>query len=513
MNSTHLLLLSFVFLFACKTSIDTENRLPAQLQGLKKMQLISGGFFRRGSEQGAAAEKPVQTIALNSFYIDITPITYREYEQYVKAGGSINADWADNNYHRLDMPVTGLTWFQAVDFCNWRSSLEGLQAAYRLTTTYDDYGYPIWEVVPEADGYRLPTEAEFEYVAGCGETQQTFPWGEEFDGQYANFDIERKSSVGNKWRRLAPITELHQNKWGVAGMSGNHWHWCEDWFDTNYYAESPKENPKGAAIGTGKAIRGGSWGSPSPEFLKIYKRSYAAPSNHNFDIGFRCVKPIVKNNHLLTKNPQKHQFYRTELYCKPKKFEGNVYSEEFVGLLGKYIADYYPNCLYFYCQVDKQEVLTPHSLAKLIVEITKEYNIHPLMLTGIFAAESGFASCSVPRWYNNPLAFHWQNKLIANGEPEYNAPIGLKNEKFATLRDNFRAFCKGIRKRFYIPSARGSLADFHRLYVGYDDDSWMLPVCRTYRDVLGVQISAKTPTKNIGRYIYTDWEEFQLLLP
>jgi formylglycine-generating enzyme required for sulfatase activity len=509
---TYLFLFLCLCCLACNTKkIDTK---PTKIIGLKPMVLVRGGFFRQGNDKGTPSEKPVRTVALDDFYMDITPVTYQDFAGYVQAGGEKNAQWYDENYHKNDLPLTGLTWHQAADFCNWRSKLENLTPVYTITEEYDEYGYPIFSCNTEANGYRLPTEAEFEYAASCGETQETYPWGETFSHQFANFDIEKSNSKG-KWRRLAPVHELHQNTWGLYGMSGNQWHWCNDWFDADEYAKNTNiHNPQGARKGTVKSLRGGSWGSNAQVFLTVYKRSYNAAGNYNFDIGFRCVrtaKNVGKDSILTLQNPKNiaHTFYKEKKYHKISGFQGNVYSEEFVGILGKYIADYYPNCLYFHQKVDKQAILNPRQLAELIVEVTKMYQIHPLILTGIFAAESGFGSCSVPRWYNNPLAYHWQNKLIVNGEPEYKAPIGLKNEKFATLKDNFQAFCKGIRKPFYIAPARQNLEAFHKLYVGYDAHAWMLPITRVYRDLLGIELDAKTPNTQVGRFIYMDWLTFE----
>lgn len=518
MSFRYITIFLFLFIFISCNSPKLSEK-SAKFQGLKDMVLITGGFFRQGNDNGTAAEKPTRLVAVNDFYMDITPITYKDFKLYVKASGEKNAQWYDENYHQEDLPLTGITWHQAADFCNWRSKLEGFEPVYEISTQVDEYGYPVFIRNDKANGYRLPTEAEFEYAASCGETQKIFPWGNTFDHKFANFDIEKTVSQG-KWRRLAPVRDLHQNIWGLYGMSGNQWHWCDDWFDADEYAKNPTaNNPKGAAIGTVKSIRGGSWGSNASIFLTVYKRSYTAAGGYNFDIGFRCVRPIHAESPAIAainlKNVAtiQHDFYREEKYHRIKPFKGNVYSKEFTAMLGKYIADYYPNCLYFYQQVDKQPVITPQQMAELIVEVTKQYQIHPLILTGIFASESGFGSCSVPRWYNNPLAFHWQNKLIANGEPEYQAEIGVKNEKFATLRDNFESFCRGIRKKFYIVPARKNLEAFHKLYVGYDAHAWMLPISRLYRDLLGVKLDAQTPSTDVGKLIYTDWEQFEQTLP
>jgi hypothetical protein len=156
-------------------------------------------------------------------------------------------------------------------------------------------------------------------------------------------------------------------------------------------------------------------------------------------------------------------------------------------------------------KVDEQQVLTPYQLADILVESCKKNNINPLFLTAIMISESGFGTVSFPRWYNSPMAFHWQNKLMVNGLPVYESMPGKRNRKYKTLNDGFNAFCKGIRRELYYKAAKKNLDAFHLIYVGYRADEWMNTLARVYRDVAGVRFEATVPATDAGKYIYADW--------
>lgn len=479
-----------------------EYQAPKEYYGLKKMIKISSGSFVMGSG------KDTHTVFISSFYIDECPVTYPDFEQYVKEGGSVAKYWYYETYHQPEHPVSGVSWYHAADFCNWRSKKEGLTPAYKKTGQLDTWGYPVYEWDSAANGYRLPTEAEWEYAARGGLSQKNYPWGDDFKDEYANYDNEKGFKIG-KWWRLATVKSQKQNGYGLYNMSGNVWQWCNDWYDENYYKHSPKYNPRGPKTGRTKVMRGGSWGSPSAKFLTVHYRSYNAPSNYNYEIGFRCVRPIRENippekNKVKLIDKVNHDFYtyETSHYENPKPLD--CYSDAFVERLTMYIQDFYPNCLYFHEPIDGQKVITPREMAALIVKVTKKYKIHPLFLTGIMASESGFASCSFPRWFNNPMAYHWQNVLMEKGAPQY-AGDNKVNIKYKTLERGFENFAKGIHRPVYIRAARTNLDNFHLRYVGYRADEWMYTLSRLYKDVLGVRFEPEYPKKNAGALIFTDW--------
>ena len=179
-------------------------------------------------------------------------------------------------------PVHRLTWTQAADYCNARSKAEGLQPCYDPQTYACDF---------EANGYRLPTEAEWEYAARC--------------------NIKTIYDLGDKPRmlfRFAWYYEVSQgipvsvdsrfpNYWGIQSMLGNVSEWCNDFYDPDYLQNSPVQDPRGPAEGRLKSIRGGNWDTPEVETRPSYRRygdfsltgEVEAKSVH----GFRCARRIT----------------------------------------------------------------------------------------------------------------------------------------------------------------------------------------------------------------------------
>ena len=466
--------------------------LPKVFNGIKTMVLIPGGTFMMGdNNSNFPDEKPERSVAVESFYMDETPITYEDFIKYIEDGGTESRYWKYDTYNQPGNPISGINWYHAINYCNWRSEKEGLKPAYKSSDKLDAWGYSLWELDNSENGYRLPTEEEFEYAARGGLVGKKFPWGNAFDSLLAKYDDERGVMTGGWWR-LAKVKDAKPNNYGLYGMSGNVWQWTNGWY-----------NPRT------KVIRGGSWGSISPEYLRVSKRSFMAPSNYNYDVGFRCVRPAVKvveisDQNLITENFGKFYKYETARY--DRSLQINPYSEEFIDRLGQYITDYYSNSIYFQIKVDEQEIISPHQMARLIVETAKEYSIHPLFLAGIIASESGFGCCSFPRWYNNPMAYHWQNALMKNGPPLYDAD-NARNEKYKDLRNGFRRFAQGIKKDIYLNAAEKDLDAFHLLYVGYRADEWMYTLSKVYKDVLGIKLEPHMPANNVGEYIYINFNK------
>ncbi len=462
------------------------------------MVLIKGGEYNIGNAKSLFPdEKIVQKVNLPDFYIDETPVTYTDFEAYVKTGGNPSLYWHYAVYNQPEHPVTGLTWYHAIDYCNWRSQTEGYEPAYKMSSNLDFYGYPIWELDEKTDGYRLPTEAEFEVCAKSGKETE-YAWGNNFADSMANYDNERGMKKGSWWR-LAKVKEGYKTAWGLYNMSGNIWHWCNDWYSPKY--------SKSTKIGQTKSLRGGGWGSPNPLELRTYKRSFTAPSHYNYDIGFRCVrpargipKPVSKIN---------HSFYDFSFSQKPlleKDFFEKIDEKRLVKNLAQYLQDHFPNSLYFKQKVDQQKILTSQGLAQLIVTKANQLKIKPLFLLGVLSAETAVGSCSFSRWYNNPMAYHWQNRLMEAGEPVYEDLPNKKNRKFRTLAEGFEAFGQGLHRPIYYEAAKKTLADFHHVYVGYEAQDWIFTISKIYKDIAGIDLDSRNPSANVGQYIYQNWE-------
>ncbi len=210
-------------------------------------------------------------VVVSSFYIDKRLVTQ---EQYRRLMGANPSRWkGDKN------PVEQLRWSEAAEFCNKRSQLEGLQPCYDLKTRDCNF---------EADGYRLPTEAEWEYACRAG-TATAYFFGDNPSklGDYAWFD---KNASG----RPQAVGQKRPNPWGLYDVCGNVWEWCNDFYKVDYYQESPQQDPKGPKTGETKVVRGGAWRFSAESCRSGYRYNEnpgSADACFGYDVyGFRCVR-------------------------------------------------------------------------------------------------------------------------------------------------------------------------------------------------------------------------------
>jgi len=228
---------------------------------------IDGGTFTMGSpdnERGRTrSEGPQHQVTVSSFYIGKYEVTQAEYEEIMGANPA--------HFKGASLPVEQVSWFDAVDYCNKRSVKEGLTPAYKVSgsnVTWDR----------SANGYRLPTEAEWEYACRAG-TQTPFNSGSSVDaaGWYS----------GNSGQRTHPVGEKQANSWGLYDMHGNVLEWCFDWLGD--YSSQAKTDPQGAATGTSRVYRGGCWNFQAQQTRSAYRFG-----NHqnlrSFIAGFRVAR-------------------------------------------------------------------------------------------------------------------------------------------------------------------------------------------------------------------------------
>jgi sulfatase modifying factor 1 len=232
------------------------------------VQIVTGRF-----QMGDKAEvdaKPHE-VSISAFLMDKTLVTQ---EQYEKAMGDNPSRWKG-----AKNPVEQVRWSDAVKFCNKRSELEGLRPCYDLKT---------WKCDFDADGYRLPTEAEWEYACRAG-TSTAYFFGDDPSklGDYAWFD---KNSGGHP----RPVAQKQPNAWGLYDVCGNLWEWCNDFYKVDYYKESPPTDPKGPDTGQTKVVRGGAWRFSAERCRSAYRYNENpgyADVCFGYDIyGFRCVR-------------------------------------------------------------------------------------------------------------------------------------------------------------------------------------------------------------------------------
>ncbi len=235
------------------------------------MVLIPGGEFVMGSSRGEDDERPPHKVRIRAFYMDKYEVTQ---ESFTALMGRNPSKWKGPK-----RPVEQVSWIAAVKYCNMRSLKDGLQPCYDLKTLACNF---------DATGYRLPTEAEWEYACRAG-TTAAYSFGDDARKlpAYAWF----KANAG---RGTHPVGLKAPNPWGLYDMHGNVWEWCNDFYAEDYYASSPAEDPKGPASGEERVLRGGGWSADASGCRSSAR--YSEPPGFadvcfGYDAyGFRCVR-------------------------------------------------------------------------------------------------------------------------------------------------------------------------------------------------------------------------------
>jgi formylglycine-generating enzyme required for sulfatase activity len=285
------------------TAVKPEETAAAAIEHpfIDRFARIPEGTFVMGSPQGEAGRSDDETqrrIKISSFYMQKQEVSRAEFQQFLSETGyepplgsahiwngtsweiRADADWRNPHFPQDDRhPVTLVSWYDAVEYCNWRSLREGLQPAYIIEENVS------WD--PQADGYRLPTEAEWEYAVRGG--RETPFWvGERIGATEANFAPYPRDQ-GIYRQATVPADEFPPNPWGLYNMHGNVWEWCWDWY-APYKAED-QADPIGESLGEYRVRRGGSWSAESRYARSAY-RSYMTPTHRYNDTGFRLVRSI-----------------------------------------------------------------------------------------------------------------------------------------------------------------------------------------------------------------------------
>lgn len=250
------------------------------------MVRVERGSFDMGSERGLPRERPVHRVTLTrSFLMARYLVTFDDFDRFCTETGRTPPRDKEPGAARGRKPVRNVTWYDALDYCNWLSIREGLAPCYAGAgqSVTCDFG---------ATGYRLPTEAEWEYAARGGKLGGGGPFaGSEDPGETAWYEA-------NSGDVTHPVGLKKPNPLGLYDLCGNIFEWCWDWYADDYYARSPGVDPLGAdppgavvAWKWEKVRRGGSWRESAAD-ITVWTRSqdYAKYVGDN---GFRVVRTLA----------------------------------------------------------------------------------------------------------------------------------------------------------------------------------------------------------------------------
>ncbi len=305
---------------------------------LQNMTWIPAGRFQMGEINTVPDEFPPHNVELDGFWMDVTEVTNRKFKAFVDATGYVTTAERPPELRSIQ-PGSELENVTILPEFNKPGSICSLQLGSRDDIDPAKGAYSWWQYLPGAEwkhpegpdssiedrmdhpvvhvswldaqefckwaGKQLPTEAQWEYAARGGRSGQTYPWGEDRnpDGKWLNniwqgaFPIEDKGEDG--FTRTAPVKSFPPNDYGLFEISGNVWEWCTDYYQPEYYSESPVENPAGPATsfdpqepGINKRIqRGGSF-MCSDQYCVGYRvtaRMKGEEDTGAFHTGFRCV--------------------------------------------------------------------------------------------------------------------------------------------------------------------------------------------------------------------------------
>jgi len=288
---------------------DRESRLDFNLDFTPTgFVRVEGGTFMMGSNDGESDEKPVHQVTLSPFYMAKHELSVGEFRAFVNAtgyrtnaetgGGAYiwtgstwekkkDANWKNPYITQTDThPVSCVSWYDAIAYCNWMSSKEGITPCYSISGNTAPADWSKGTVVCNwaAEGYRLPTEAEWEYAARGGNKSKGYTYSGSNDiGSVAWYSV-------NSGSKTQAVGTKQANELGIHDMSGNVWEWC--WDKYGDYPNSLQNNPTGSTSGSNIVLRGGSWGSFGGNYCRVSNRLNDYPGRSNYYYGVRVVRAI-----------------------------------------------------------------------------------------------------------------------------------------------------------------------------------------------------------------------------
>jgi sulfatase modifying factor 1 len=278
--------------------VEAGTLHPTEIEVPENFVLIKGGTFNMGSPDSEAWRGEDETehpVTVSDFYMSIYEVTQEEYQEIM---GSNPSTFSGDN-----LPVDNVTWFDAIAYCNARSEAESLAPVYII-----DGQHVSWN--RSANGYRLPTEAEWEYAARAGTTTpfntQTSISAEEanYYGQYP-YEIENnyfsqgnlETKPGQYRETTIAVGSFSPNRWGLYDMHGNVGEWCWDYYSA--YSTASQTDPTGPTSGSLRVNRGGGWNDFAKHLRSAYRSSTPA-NNSSFNLGLRLVLGTTAASEIVT---------------------------------------------------------------------------------------------------------------------------------------------------------------------------------------------------------------------
>jgi sulfatase modifying factor 1 len=245
-----------LLLSALPSSSGAEACVPA-------LASIPAGWFVMGCDTGQDNEKPVHRVWVDEFLLAARQVTNAGYERFLRNTASLPPPfWSDPAFNHPEQPVVGVSWYEAIRYCEWLSATAGRK-------------------------FRLPSEAEWERAARGGNENAgaLFPWGDAPPQSLPDY-ADRCTKY---WQTgPEPVGHGELNGYGLYNMCDNVHEWCSDWYAPDYYSVSPERNPRGPATGERRASRGGSW-RHHVKMSRCAARSSIPPEFKYADYGFRVA--------------------------------------------------------------------------------------------------------------------------------------------------------------------------------------------------------------------------------
>ncbi|MCS6935212.1 MAG: formylglycine-generating enzyme family protein [Chitinophagales bacterium] len=265
----------------CIVTVQAQKSGSARPQPKKfvydtaRFVLVEGGTFKMGSDEPVEPhESPAHEVTLKPFIIGKTEVTFEEYDKYLLATRQDTA--GKSLWGRGKQPAITVSWLDAVAYCNWLSEREGLSKCYIIKGDKVTW-------VDTAKGYRLPTEAEWEFAArGGNKSKNTLYAGSKDLNEVAWYK-------GNSGERTHPVASKKPNELGLYDMNGNVWEWVWDVYDWNYYKYSPADNPRGPDEGPYRVMRGGAFYNDE-RYVRVSTRQNAYVVFKQNSVGFRVAR-------------------------------------------------------------------------------------------------------------------------------------------------------------------------------------------------------------------------------